>query len=642
MRPKILFGLALGALSSLHSGYAFAQPAGDMQRDTLIYILESVIVYGERAQNTLVASELTADQIQARNATTLADIFRKETGIIVTSGPKSESETKIRGLPASGTLVLVDGRPLNSGYYGKVDLSMLPVDNIAKVEVIKGPASAAYGANGTGGVINIVTKNGLETPETIAEGEFGESQFRKVCVNHSRQIGKTSFWLSGYENYSNGFRLSDNFEPTLLEDGGRREGSSYHKVGFDGKIGVRPSTRSLLSLSLGYHWARKDVAPTIYPWDGPSYREFPDWRRYSAALGGYWQVRPHLELKGVIFADAYADRFISYLNTARRYDQIEYDSKLENWTTGGSADGRFCLNQDHNLHASVSLRRDLMNKKPDIDEPWFARRTYTGTLFFEDTFRPLKQTEMTVGLGYHYFTSQEPGSPTSAWSPMICLSQRLPLGLSSHASYARAVRFPTINQLYGETSGNESLAPELADKYEVGLKRWFLLNGGQNYTSLELVYFRNDLKDLIYRESQSYQFRNIGAAQLHGWEMKVNWTLLRVFDGELSYAQVREADPEGILMEEVPEQTLRISLSLKTGFGTEFDYRYGYFNERTTYRTDFILPAYDIHDISISQRLSSSIKLRLQVSNFTGADYQEELGYPAPGRQFAVGLIFRR
>lgn len=254
--------------------------------DTAVYIFESIVVYGEREPVKSALVKIEKSDIMARNASTVADVLRSSLGMVISSGPKSETETKIRGFPASDVLVLVDGRPINPGYYGKVDLSMLPLDNVAKITVVKGPADAAYGANGMGGVINIITQNGTETPRTEVSGEFGDYRYRKLSINHSRRLDAFKYWVSAYEHYSTGFRLSNDFAPTSLEDGGLRNNASFRKIGIDGKIGLQPSPELLASLSLGCHVAEKDVATTIYTWDNPTYREFPEWYRYNATLSG--------------------------------------------------------------------------------------------------------------------------------------------------------------------------------------------------------------------------------------------------------------------------------------------------------------------------------------------------------------------
>jgi outer membrane cobalamin receptor len=633
--------LGFALIISIVSERAVCEQSTTNSGDTAVYILESIIVYGEREPIKSAMVKLEKSDLTARNASTVADVLRSSLGMVISSGPKSETETKIRGFPGSDVLVLVDGRPINPGYYGKVDLSMLPLDNVAKIVVVKGPADAAYGANSMGGVINIITQNGTEAPRTELGGEFGGYNYRKLSVNHSRRLEGLNYWVSAYEQYSRGFRLSGDFAPTSLEDGGLRNNASFHKVGVDGKMELQASPRLLTSLSLGCHIAEKDVASTIYTWDGPTYRDFPEWYRYQATLSSCWQPREHIELKGSVYVDAYHDRLVSYLSGARLDNQIEYDSRLENWTTGVSLDARMTPASNHTLRAGFSAKRNLMNKQPDLDQAWLSRNTYTGATFLQWDWHVGARTDVNLGLGYQIFVPKQAESAASYFCPQFTFRQTLPMRLNSHLSYGRAVRFPTIHELYSETSGNENLQPEYADKYELGIGRWFLAQQGKTYGNLELTFFYNDLSQLIYRESRSYQYRNIGSANLYGWEIEAKYGRSDRFRAEIGYGRIRSSKSASEMLSQTPRGTLHFLTTVSTRFGSEVNYRYSHYDRRSTYFPGVSLSAYGVHDLNISQRLTRSLKLRLEASNLTDVNYQEELGYPAPGRQFTLGIMWK-
>jgi outer membrane cobalamin receptor len=606
-----------------------------------IYTLEEIVVYGVRTMGgTSMTTEILAEEIQKRNAVTVADILRSDPGLEVTTGPKAETETRIRGFPGQDVLVLVDGRPINPGYYGKVDLSMLPQENIAKLQVIKGPASAAYGANAMGGVINIVTKNGLETPRTIVESEFGDYEFRKLSINHSRRIGRFNYWLSGYENYAKGYALSEDFEPTSLEDGRLRNNSSYHKTGFDGKLGFQPSAKSLYALSLGYHWAEKNVPTTIYSWDSPTFRTFPSWKRFNSAFSGNWHLNPKIELKSAFFVDAQHDRLIEYNSREMREDQVAWDSKLENWTVGGLADAKIRAWRKHWIQVGLSYKRDLMHKKPDVDAPWDSHYIHNGTIYFQENYRPWDKTEIAVGASDNSFGTEKETSSISKLCPMASVRQELPWEFGVRASYANAIRFPTLHHLYDERSGNPDLKAEQADKFEVGLERDSLLNRPLRFLSVEVAFFHNELANLIYRESRSYQFKNIGKATLQGWELRTRFEFSRYLSGDIGYGRIDPERSSALLLQEVSPNRLRALLTAETNFGLQVNYEFNSFDERTTYMPDWILPHYEIHSMNISQRIGKCLRVHLKVSNLTDADYEEELGYPAPGRQFFAGMTW--
>ena len=642
MKQLLIIIFAALAACTFPASPVFAASFANAEDDTsaLVYTLEEVVVYGIRTiSGTSMITEITAEEIQKRNAVTVADILRSDPGLVVTTGTKAETETKIRGFPARDVLVLVDGRPINPGYYGKVDLSMLPLDNIAKIKIIKGPASVAYGANSMGGVINIVTKNGLETPRTVVESEFGDYKFRKLSINHSRQIGRFNYWLSGYENYSDGFALSKDFAATSLEDGGLRGNSFYHKIGMSGKVGFQPSPASLYALSLGYHWAKKDVPFTIYPFESPQFRTFPEWQRLSSALSGNWHLSEKANLKAIIFADAQHDRFVDYAVREMRDDQINWDSRLENWTFGGSVDGRFSTLKNHRVQTGMNFKRDLMNKKSDVDELWASHTIHTGTIFVQDNYRPWKRTEITAGASFNVFGIEKRNSSAQKLCPMASVRQGLPWKLQFRASYANAIRFPTLHHLYSEDSGNPDLNSEQADKFEVGLERSFEFNA-HRYLSIEIAFFHNELTDLIYRTTRSYRFQNIGDATLQGWELRTRFELSRFVSGDVSYGFMSPEVSSDVLLEEVSPHRIRASLSGKTDFGMEMLYELNAFDKRTTYISTRDLSAYKIHNLTISQRIAAFLKVYVKAYNFTDEYFEEELGYPGAGRQFFVGMIW--
>jgi len=643
MNQNLTIGACAFFLFASLVGPASANPDPSTGSDSsaFIYILQEVVVYGVRTMGgTSMTTEITAEEIQKRNAVTVADILRSDPGLEVTTGPKAETETKIRGFPAQDVLVLVDGRPINPGYYGKVDLSMLSHENIAKLQVIKGPASVAYGANAMGGVINIVTKNGLETPRTTIESEFGDYEFRKLSLNHSRKIGLFNYWLSGYENYAKGYALSEDFEPTSLEDGRLRNNSSYRKTGFDGKLGFQPSAKDLYALSLGYHWAEKSVPSTIYSWDAPSFRTFPSWKRFNSALSGNWHLNPKLELKSVFFVDAQYDRLIEYNGREMREDQVAWDSKLENWTLGGLADAKITAWRKHWIQVGLSYKRDLMNKKPDVDDPWEYHYIHNGTVYFQENYRPWDKTEVAVGVSDNFFGTEKETSSLNKLCPMASVRQGLPWELRVHASYANSIRFPTLHHLYSEDSGNPDLKAEEADKFEVGLERDVQFDRIPLKIYSEIAFFHNELTNLIYRESRSYRFKNIGSATLQGWELRTRFEFSRYLSGDLSYGRIDPGQSSDVLLEEVSPNRVRALLTAEANFGLQVNYEFNYFEERTTYIPNRILPHYEIHHASISQRIGKYLRVHFRVSNLKDADFEDELGYPAPGRQFFAGMTW--
>jgi len=612
------------------------------------YRLEEIVVYGKRYRKASMTTELEGEEVSRTGAPDVAHLLRLDSGLAVTSGPKAETETRIRGFPARGVLVLLDGRPLNTGYYGKVDLSMIPAESIARIKVVKGPASVAYGANSMGGVINIITKNGTESSSASNKAEstsasltigIGENGYRRTGAGYGGRWGSVNYWILGYEHYREGFDLSDEFQPTSIEDGARRDNSGYHKAGATVKLGYRASKSAFYSLSAGYHWSERDIPATVYSWDGPSYRSFPRWSKFGGALSARFNPSEEMEITSVLYADAQHDRLIDYQDREMSCDRINYDSKLENWTLGGSVSLEGELGDRHLIRAGAAFKRDLMNKKPDLDEVWYSRRIHTGNIFAEDRLDLWDSGDITLGAGYSLYSSENEEASRGRFCPMASIGQELPLGLKGRAAFSREVRFPTLHHLYSQSSGNEDLKPEEAVKLEFGLERW-LVSGEDLFASLEVAYFHNELRNLIYRASRSYRYVNIGEAVIAGLEARMEWSLFEYLSGRVSYAFIDREASTGELMEELPSDKFQLLVSAAAPFGLELVYQFGAFGRRTTYVPGFYLESYNVHNLRAVQKITSNLDLRAGLSNILDEDFQEELGFPAAGRQFRAGLTY--
>ncbi|MFZ5518946.1 MAG: TonB-dependent receptor plug domain-containing protein [Candidatus Zhuqueibacterota bacterium] len=629
----------------LPSGYAQEVYPAKSDSGVQYFRLQEIVIYGNRDKvNQCTVLELDQQQMKTRNSTTVSELLSFEPGLNLTSGYKSETETRIRGFRSSDVLVLMDGRPINPGYYGRVDLSMLPLDNLAKVTVIKGPASVAYGANAMGGVINIVTQNGMENPRTVVEAKLGDYQYRSINLNHSRQIGRFNYWISGYEHHANGLAMSREFEPTKYEDGGKRELSRYHKLGISGKVGFSPHDNLWLTLSSDYHWAKKDipVATRFVPGDTPRYWRFPNWERYSLALSGEWKLNSGLSMKSIIFTDAYNDRLINYLTAEMDEDYIDYDSLLENFTTGGLVQGEYFPSPRHHLLVGVQFRRDQMDKKPDLNEPWENHFASTGSFYAQDDFKPWEKTLVTLGVGYFYHRT-EVGPGSGNVTPMASIQQQLWHDWNLFASYSQAVRFPTLHQLYSVTSGNSELQPEYANKFELGVKKIFGSSHPHRFLSVDLALFYNELEDMIYRSSRSLRYKNISRSTMQGVEFRMNYSVNRYVSGELSYSFIDFPQPTMEIDEYLPANKFRGMVTVKSNVGTKLSYEAAYVDERLFYYTSTfftVMPDFYIHNVNVSQEITQWLSVRLEVSNLLDKYYEEEFGYPQPGRQVLGGIRF--
>ncbi len=347
----LLLGIALGGWAQVE--YPFT--VDDSAR--VVYVLDEVIVYYPKtARNPNPVMEITDTRIEEQSANSLADVIKYDPGLLVTSGRKNSSELRIRGSKKESVLFLLDGRPLNAGYFGSSDLSLLPVDQIEKIQVVKGPASVVYGAKAMGGIVNIITKGGAGLPlNASVKSLFGDLNTREISGSVGGSFGDYSGWMTIEESNRDAIPLSRNFEPTYLEDGGFRDNSDQHRVGAHLKVGRRLSDRGNISLMFSYIHADKGLPSSIHD---ARYWRFVDWLRTGGNISASYRFNPNLQFKGSVFANHYYDELIDYQDNTFSMDRIYYDSKLYNWTYGATSEAQWTGISNHMITMGFKGKED--------------------------------------------------------------------------------------------------------------------------------------------------------------------------------------------------------------------------------------------------------------------------------------------
>jgi iron complex outermembrane receptor protein len=209
--------------------------------------LEEVVVTATRAEQSIdkVPANVTVideKDIKNSNAKNVVDLLRSEEGIVVRDllGNGKRSEVDLRGFGETGpynTLVLVDGRRVNEIDLSGVDWTQIPLDNVERVEIVRGTGTVLYGDNAVGGVINIITKIPSEKPSISGGATFG---------SYSRNKGTAS--ISGGTD-----RIGASVFASHDSTDGYRENGEYRAKDMGGKLVFEATESMSLSLSGSYH-----------------------------------------------------------------------------------------------------------------------------------------------------------------------------------------------------------------------------------------------------------------------------------------------------------------------------------------------------------------------------------------------------
>jgi iron complex outermembrane receptor protein len=175
-----------------------------------VYKLDNVVVAATKTEQNIEDAPgsitvISKEDMELRSIKTVDEALSELAGVFVkrTKGlMDSTSSLHLRGFNSDRyTLILMDGMPMNDAYTGGVEWGMLPVGNIEKIEVVRGAASALYGGNAMGGVINIITKSPEELEVTATAG-YGTNNTRRYRLGAGSRITDKLSLRAGYEEES--------------------------------------------------------------------------------------------------------------------------------------------------------------------------------------------------------------------------------------------------------------------------------------------------------------------------------------------------------------------------------------------------------------------------------------------------------
>lgn len=598
----VLLGLWVG-------GSAFAADA----ESSAVVIDEIVVTATRMAEPLLKASAsitvVTAEEIAARGATRLDEVLQDVVGLhVVSSGPRgSLSSASIRGSEAAQVLVLIDGVRLNSPQYGQFDLNQLPVavNEIEQVEVLRGAASALYGSNALGGVINIITRAPEETPSTQVVWTEGERDTRIVSGSTSRQIGDFRYRLGAESQESDGYRKN----------------SDYDQYTVNGLFGYSPVEDVDIELS-AYHLDYESGIPGSDSWPSPDAEQ--EDKRTVASLKVEAPVGPvKLTARGIYehHRNDYRDPGgWSPINETHKIDT--YGAEI--LAAKDSAGQIFLLGGDY--------YRDELDSTNIGDED-----QEHGAVFGQYQTDLMPTLTLLLGLRYDIHSDfDNEMSPRAALHASLTDSTRLRLSAS------KAFRAPTLNDLYWPegpyTKGNQDLDPETAWEYELALDQT-LGNRGR----LSLAGFLRDAEDLIsWQPDEFYVYSpvNVNDARIWGVELDGHFDLCNfaTIGGNYTYLHPKDRDTDEYLLGK-PRHETHGFVALKPFNETtlRFDGRYlRYYAEASRKDKDYF-----VADLSLTHAIffgDVAIDATVSVKNLFDKDYEANPGYLMPPRELFAGL----
>jgi len=640
---------------------ALAVVAGLSAAQDTTLAVDRIVVTATRIAGTILASPDHVTVVSGEELATAlsaAEALEQVAGVSIADNGTAGSvqSVSIRGSTAAQVLVLVDGVRLNDSRQGGADLSQIPVDNIERIEIVRGGTSALYGADAVAGVVNIITKdkaedrfrlsvtNGGYIPRDAVEVYDGATQTQvganyldlldtqRVGAQYSQTLGPADFLVTGsFTRAGNGFVW---YDAQYIDDYRRRinaallEGDASlsltvpagpGRMGVKGQLGY---SSAQAPGSIDPAWLPTEAAQEVSAFQVQVFYQTP-------SLGS-----PLLSLDARLFY---------------KYSGLGYEDPV--WST----------DDEHRLQ-SVGLE---VSQKLAAAE--WLQLVYGGNLLFDsaDSTSIGSKTRLSGGafleaplyllawltltpMARYDLYSDFPGSLTYKLAAVLALSE----SVSLKASGARSYRAPTLNDLYwsdpwGFTAGNPGLRPETGYTGELGIT---VIAG---HLEANLFGFVRYVLDGIQWDLTAFPSIpvNIGGALFPGAEADLSFELLPGLRLSGSYtflysfvlkgasASYGFGDDKRAIYSPVHKADLALSFETgRTRLGVDAKHVGERFaNEANTTRLD----PYVLINAEVRQALSDQVSLSLAGKNLLNQVYQSVNGYVMPPLSFWVGADLR-
>jgi iron complex outermembrane receptor protein len=652
-------------LSLLISANAGAQNLYLSQNDAEDYSvkLDEIIVSASRYQENIRTvpanvTVITAENIKNSTARNIPDLLRSQAGIHVNdiTGNGRSFSVDLRGFGASAatnTLVLVDGRRVNQPDLSGTDWSLISLDRVQRIEIIRGGrGSVLYGDNASGGVINIITKQGKKF-EAVAEIMAGSYDTLDTSASVSSSTEKFSYALSGRYAESDGYR--DNSETEYKDMGGNLTWFVTDHLDIDFSSDYHKDNARLPGSIL-----KSELSAGVSRTDSLTPRNFADVEDY------YFKAVPRI----YFLTDSLFKTDISYRKRSSVFD-ITYsggtflgDTDIK---TMVMAPQLIIKENIFNRNNTLTIGFDYEKAKEDITNTsdFFGSRT-VGTFDLEkentayyiyDEFKPFEPMALSAGFRYDRARFEfDPGTPDH-----VTLDEKLyNAGINynyyknsyAYFGYARSFRYPVLDEFFNFSTNavDTELTSQTSNDYELGFRHYLTDN-----FFVHANVFHMDTRDEIFFNVLTYSNENLdGKTRRQGLELVISKTFNGIkLEGTYSYtdAEIRSGRFSGKQIPNVAEHQAGANAEFSLGDNFTIALNSVYVGERP-FDGDFANEFDDQEDyILVNAKLKYQLKKYvgfINLNNITNEKYSEygvisgfpseEAFYPSPRFNFVAGI----
>ena len=629
MKKYILFSMLMAGATPAMA----AMDSDDAYVDSVCrqFDLNEVVVTGTRTPKFLKDTPIQTRVINARelarlDATNVQDLLQQELpGVEFSYAMNQQTHLNFSGFGGQGVLFLVDGERLAGETMDDVDFTRLNMDNVERIEIVKGAASALYGSNATGGVINIITKRNRQPCTLNVNARYAKHNEQRYGASWGLNSKHWNNMLSAHFNRMDSYDVHSAANPVT-----RIISTVYgdKTVNLKEQLTWSPVSNFSLTGRAGYFFRE-----TVRSADQPErYRDF------SGGLRMNWQISDADDLQASYAFDQYDKSDYQRITRLdiRDYSNVQNSFRLlYNHTFGGG---------DVLTVGSDLLHDYLYNTNLEGE----TRKQDSWDLFAQYDWRLNDQWELVGALRYDYFSDGK----DSHLTPKLNVCYKPLRNLAIRAGYGMGFRAPTLKEKYYNfdmsgiwiVEGNEHLKSEVSHNFNLSAE---YTKGHYNYTAS--IYY-NKVKNKLSTAAPYFKtaedklpylpYSNLDDYSVCGGEVGAQAKWNNGLGARITYAYTKEQlakdkDGNSINNQYIParEHALNVRMDydrqINSNYGLNIglqgrvlsgvenvEYKDYYDVSKGTISVEY--PAYTLWKLSLVQRIGNAVKVNAALDNLFG------------------------
>jgi vitamin B12 transporter len=578
--------------------------------------------------NTVIV--ITADEIEAKKMTTVSDVLKSVPGISIAANGGYGTSTSIfmRGADSKNVLVLVDGVMFNdpSNANRNANIGSLTLDNIERIEIVKGSQSVLYGSNATAGVINIITKSGKRKPNVYLGFEYGSYNTSKIYAGTSGRTDKIAYSLDISKNKSDGYSIANDDNEEIPHNGKTDEDDGWENTNISASLKLFISKDSDLSFNIRSINSEFDTDN----WNYSGYAE--DNEETNKYEGTFIKCNLH----NLFFHKSFESTLSLQAseNIRNMYDGTGSEKSTSPYK-GGTKELSWQGNWFYDDISTLSFGFNLFTE--DYDNKSIAKNIYTNSYFLQEQ---ITVNGFDVVLGFRNDNHENFGNYTTYRIAPAYLIQSS--GTKLKASLGTGFRSPSAFELYS-SYGNENLNPEKSNTWDCGFEQ-SLINED---LLLSITYFDMIFKDRIGYSSTTSKYEQIdGKTKTKGIELGADFSATDNLNLMFSYTYTDTKDPdkESLVRRPYHKYTFNSNYKYSKKGSINLDIVYAGRRSASSYAKDSngdsvdYLDPYVVVNFAGEYKITKNANVYVRVDNLFDEKYETCWSYATPGLSAYIGF----